>query len=326
VFEVASGLDSAVLGESEILGQVKRSWEKAREAGSSGAVLNLLFRHAVEAGKRVRTETGVSRRITSLSQAAVVLAGEHLEGLGGRRVLVLGAGEIGVGILDALGDVTDLELLIANRTWSRAQDLARQRGASAIRLDQVPEALASVDVLLTSTGAPTLMLETGDIEAVLDQRTGPLLIVDVAVPRDVDPGVRALDGVTLLDMDDLRSFVDAGLDERRRAASAARRVLDAEVERYSGVASAREVAPFVAELHARAEAVRVAELERFANRLGDLSDAERDAVEGLTRGIIAKLLHEPTVELKDAAGTARGERLADALRDLFLGQQPPDPR
>jgi glutamyl-tRNA reductase len=324
LFEVAAGLDSAVLGETEILGQVKRAWDQAREHGSAGTVLNLLFRHAVEAGKRVRTETGVSRRITSLSQAAVVLAGEHLGGLDGRRVLVLGAGEIGEGILAALQQSASIELVVANRTYERARELASNAGGTAIRLDQLDDALATVDVMLTSTGAPTLMLEAGDLERVVDRRTSPLLVVDVAVPRDVDPGVADLDGVTLLDMDDLRAFVDAGLDERRRAAARARKVLDAEIERYTGVASAREVAPFIADLHARAEAVRVGELERFANRLAELSPAEREAVDGLTRGIVAKLLHDPTVELKDAAGTPRGERLADALRDLFLPQSPPD--
>jgi glutamyl-tRNA reductase len=318
LFEVAAGLDSAVLGETEILGQVKRSWDRALEDGTSGPVLNLLFRHAVEAGKRVRTETGVSRRITSLSQAAVVLAGEHLGGLDGRRVLVLGAGEIGEGILAALQQSAQIDLVVANRTYERARELAAEAGGTAIRLDALDDALASVDVMLTSTGAPTLMLEAGDLEAVVDRRTSPLLIVDVAVPRDVDPGVAAIDGVTLLDMDDLRAFVDAGLDERRRAAASARRVLDAEVERYTGVASAREVAPFIAELHARGESVRSSELERFSNRLGELTAAQREAVDALTRGIVAKLLHEPTVELKDAAGTPRGERLADALRDLFL--------
>src|SRR5262245_29296253 len=319
LFRVASGLDSAVLGETEILGQVKRAWERAQQEETSAASLNLLFRHAVEAGKRARTETGISRSITSLSQAAVALASEKLSGLAGRRVLVLGAGDMGESIVQALAGVEAAELLVANRTWERAVELAAVGGGTPVRLADLGARLDEVDVLLTSTGSPALMLETADLEPVAARRGAerPLLIVDVAVPRDVDPAVGTLEGITLLDMDDLRRFVDAGLDERRRAAAEVQRALDEELDRFVAVASAREVAPLVAALRGRAEEVRRAELDRFAARLAELDDRQRDAVEALTVGIVGKLLHDPTVELKDAAGTPRGERLADALRDLF---------
>jgi glutamyl-tRNA reductase len=319
LFGVASGLDSVVLGETEILGQVKRSWEQAQQAETTGSAVNLLFRHAVEAGKRTRTETGISRSITSVSQAAVALAERELGGLDGSTMMVLGAGEMGEGIVNALAGSGVAELLVANRTWDRAVELARSAGGAPVRLTELQDALVGVDVLLSSTGAATLMLEAADLEAVIARRSNgkPLLVIDIAVPRDIDPAVAELPGVTLLDMDDLRAFVDAGLDERRRAASVARRVLDEELDRYSGVALAREMAPLVSALHERGEAVRAAEVDRFASRLASLDASQREAVEALTRGIVAKLLHEPTVELKGAAGTPRGERLADALRDLF---------
>lgn len=318
LFRVTSGLDSAVLGEHEILGQVKRAWERAQAEEVVGSSLNLLFRHALEVGKRARTETAISRGITSVSQAAVALAADRLGGLDDRRAVVLGAGEVAEGVLAALGDAPLAGLKIANRTWERAAELAVPLDATAIRLADLHDALIDADVLFTSTGSAALMLEADDVEGIIARRNGrPLLFIDTAVPRDIDPGVARLSGVTLLDMDAIRSFVDTGLGERRRAASAAQLVLDAELERFVNVSSAREVAPLVAGLRDRAEQIRQAELDRLAGRLGELDERQRDAVEALTRGIVAKLLHDPTVELKDAAGTPRGERLAEALRDLY---------
>jgi glutamyl-tRNA reductase len=179
----------------------------------------------------------------------------------------------------------------------------------------LPEALAEVDVLLTSTGASSVLVDHADLEPVVAARGGrSLLIIDVAVPRDVDPSAADLPGVDLLDMDDLRAFADAGLAERRREVAAVRDLIDDEVQRYREVATARQVAPLIAALRERAEAARAAELERTAARL---PAEERAALDAASRAMVAKLLHEPTVRLKEAAGTARGERLAEALRDLF---------
>ncbi len=317
LFAVASGLDSAVLGEAEILGQVRRAWEHAQEEGAAGTALNLLFRHALEVGKRARTETGIARGTTSLSHAAVELAAEHLGGLAGRRVLVLGTGDMGGGIVEALAGHELAELIVANRTWSRAQELAAGVGGRAVRFGDVSGVMAGVDAVITSTGSPTLLFERADLVPVVEGRRDPLVVVDVAVPRDVDPGAATLTGLCLLDMDDLRAFADASLAGRFREAERVRRLCDAEVERYQAVVSAREVSPLVGALHARADAVRRAELDRLAGRLGALDARQREAVEALTRGIVAKLLHDPTVSLKDAAGTPRGERLAETLRELF---------
>jgi glutamyl-tRNA reductase len=318
LFSVAAGLDSAVLGESEILGQVKVAWDRAREEGAAGPGLNLLFRHALEAGKRARSETGIARSITSVSQAAVALAADRLGGLAGRRILVLGAGEMGEAMALGLAKAGAADIAVANRTWDRAVELARRAGGRAVRLLDVPDAMVEVDVLLSSTGAASPLLEVDEVERILERRGGrPLLIVDIAVPRDVDPAVAALDGVTLLDMDDLRAFADAGTQARRREVAAVHDLLDDELERYLGATSAREVAPMITALRDRAESLRRAELDRHRSRLEGLDATQMEAVEALTRGIIGKLLHEPSVTLKDAAGSPRGDRLVSSLRELF---------
>ena len=318
LFSVASGLDSAVLGEHEILGQVRTAWEVSSAEGAVGPVLNPLFRHALEVGKRVRTETAISRNITSVSQAAVAMATDRLGGLEGRQVLVVGAGEMGEGLARALHSGGVAGIRVANRTWDRAVEVAERLGGVPVRLDDLPHHLAEVDVLLTSTGASAVILEHGDLASVVGERHGrELLVVDIAVPRDVDPAAGEIEGVTLLDMDDLREFAEVGIRERQREVTAVQAIVDAELDRYINESTARSVAPLVASLRSRGDLVRSGELERLAARLGYLDDRQREAVEALAAGIVGKLLHEPTVRMKDAAGTARGERLAEALRDLF---------
>lgn len=315
LFSVACGLDSAVLGENEIQGQVKSAWETARLEGTCGSSLNNLFRHATEVGKRARTETSISRHITSVSQAAVALATERLDGLAGRRLMVLGAGDMGEGMATSLAKSEAAEVVVANRTAGRGEELAQRIGGRAVGLHEMSAELAVVDVLLTSTGASSMILEHCDVAEIMAERANrPLLIVDVAVPRDVDPAAGDLDGVTLLDMDDLRAFADRGLRERRAESDRVRGIIEDELNRYLDRSSAREAAPLIAAFRNRAEILRKEELDRYA---GGLSPAEREAVEAATRGLVGKLLHEPTVRLKDAAGSPRGDRLAEALRDLF---------
>ena len=313
LFTVAAGLDSALLGESEILGQVRRAWEVAADEDASGPTLGQLFRHAVEVGKRVRHETGIGRRVTSLSSAAVALAGDRLGGLAGRRVLVVGAGTMGERIATVAAS-RGAEVVVANRTVDRARGVAEQVGGSAVGLLSLPSALVEVDAVLTSTGSTAPLIELADVEAAVAQREAPLLVVDVAVPRDVDPAVSSLDGVTLLDMDDLRASVDAGLAARRREVGRARDLIDEEVARYRDAATARSAAPLVVALRQRAEEVRAAEVARLGRTL---PPDDREALDALSRSLVAKLLHEPTIRLKEAGGTARGERLADAVRELF---------
>jgi glutamyl-tRNA reductase len=318
LFRVAAGLDSAVIGEAEILGQVRSAWERAQEEDAAGSQLNLLFRHALEVGKRARTETGIGRHIASVSTAAVAMAAQHLGTLEGRSILVMGAGDMGEGMVKALAASGVTDIRIANRTWEKASDLATRVDGRAIRLADLDTSLSQVDLLLTGTGASSMLIEHADVARVMQSRAGrPLLVVDVAVPRDVDPTAAELPGVTLLDMDDLRAFAEAGQAERLREVGAVRAMVDEELERYLAVSSAREVAPLVAALHARADEIRRTELDRYRGRMGDLDERQLEAVEAMASAIVAKLLHQPTVGLKQAAGAPKGERLAEALRDLF---------
>ena len=318
LFKVSSGIDSAVIGEHEILGQVRSAWELAIEEQAVGTVLNSLFRHSLEVGKRARSETSISRNITSVSQAAVAMADKQLNGLIGKRVLVVGAGEMGEGMAKSLhaGGIT--ELRVANRTWDRAVETAERLNGKPVRLDELPQNLTEVDLLLTSTGATAAILEYGDLDEAARQREGrELLIVDIAVPRDVDPASAELDGVTLLDMDDLREFAEKGIRAREKEVSSVKEIINEELERFSNLFSARSVAPIVTQLHSRAEEIRNAELQKLFRKFPELTSEQLKGIETLTSVIANTLIHEPTVRLKDAAGTPKGERLSEALQDLF---------
>jgi glutamyl-tRNA reductase len=319
LFAVTAGLDSAVLGESEIQGQVKHAWDRARDQGAAGPGLNLLLRHALEGGKRARTDTGIARKVASVSQAAVAMARERLGGLAGKTVLLLGAGDMGEGMAVALAGAGErLNLMVANRTQGKAGSLAARIGAEPVALVDVPDRVADIDLLLTSTGSQAPIIERSDLEPVMSGRSQrPLLVVDIAVPRDVDPAVADIDGVTLLDMDDLRGFAAVGVAGRRREVAAVEAIVNDELERYLDASSAREVAPMIVALRDRAEALRQAELERFRGRIDGLGADQAELVDAVTKRLVSKLLHQPTVVLKDAAGSPRGDRLVAALRELF---------
>lgn len=317
LFSVAAGLESMVIGEHEILGQVRDSWNRSREAGACGPTLNLLFRHAIEAGKRSRTETEIARHVTSVSHAAVIMADGHLDGLAETAVVVVGAGSMARGVIDFAATRAAGSIAVINRTELRAQELAagthRWSG-----LEGLAAAMVDADVVFTATSAPGGIIDVEMVDAVMNERRGrPLLLVDVAVPRDVSAEVAALDGVTLLDMDALSAFAECGLSRRREQVPAVEKIVDAEVERFLTAISAREVAPLIVELRKRGDVVVEDELARYAGRLADLAPAQREAVESLLRGVVAKLMHEPTVVLKGAAGSAKGERLVGSVRELF---------
>jgi glutamyl-tRNA reductase len=326
LFSVASGLQSAVVGESEVLGQVRRAWERAQAERASGPVLARLFRHAVLTGKRVRSETGIGRGTTSFAHAAVELAERRLPGgLGGTKVVVLGAGQMGIGLVGALTKRSSrnqpAEVVLANRTVARAQEALDQvNGPVTVRaasLAELPELLTWCDVAMSAVQAPEPVIGT---EQLVPGRAGdgrPLLLVDLGVPRNVEPQLAALPQVTLVDMEDLRSSVDLVLRERLAETEQARTIIAEEVDRYREASRARGAAPVVAALRTRIEEVRVAELDRRRRGTGEMSDAEWEQVDSLTRSVLAKVLHEPTILLKETAGTARGERLVEALRILF---------
>jgi glutamyl-tRNA reductase len=318
LFGVAAGVDSMIVGEGEILGQVRNAWQAAEAAGTAGQLLSRVFKQAVEVGKRSRTETGISRHAVSVSSAAVALASDKLGSLSGRRILVLGAGEVGEGMAVALAGAGVAEVVVANRTVERAEALATRIGGRAIPMADVRAQLVGTDVLLTSTGAVDVMIERGEIEALMRERDGrALLIVDVAVPRDVDPGVSEVFGVELLDIDDLKSFTLRSLEQRAREVKKVREIIAEELDRYRSERSARTVAPLVTALRARGDNIRDAELDRHRAKLEALDPETRRLVDAITQGVVNKLLHEPTVRVKEAAGSARGELYADALVDLF---------
>jgi glutamyl-tRNA reductase len=246
------------------------------------------------------------------------MAAERLGDLAGRRVLIMGAGDMAEGMATALQGAGVADVLVANRTWRKARTLADRIGGQAVRLSDLSLALLEVDLLLTSTGATVPVVEHDDFAPVMVERAGrPLLIVDIAVPRDVDPSVRHLDGVTLLDINDLRRFAQVGIERRSHELAAVEAILAEELERFRSAESARGAAPVVAAMRSWADEVRAGELARFEAKLDGLDERQREAVEALTRGLVAKLLHKPTVTLKDTAGSATGRRLADATRQLF---------
>lgn len=317
LFEVAAGLDSAVIGEGEILGQIRTAWEVARDESSARAGLNLLMRSAVETGKRARTETAIGRGTASVSHAAVEMLADVFGDLAGKRVVVIGAGSMGEGVAVALHKAGGAEICVVNRSPERGAALAQRVGATAVGFDLLDAALADADVVVASTGSGEPVIT---VDLLIRARSGskrPLHIIDIAVPRDVEPAVAELDGVDVLDLDDLRDWADRGRAKRAKEADLVRTIVSQEVDNFAVEQTSRQAAPLVAAMHQAAEAVRASETERLANRLSGLSDADRDAVEALTKGIVSKLLHEPSIRLKSDAGTPQGDRNAAAVRDLF---------
>ena len=318
LFSVAAGLDSMIVGESEILGQVREAWQTAVREQTAPQLLSRMFKHAVESGKRVRTETGISRHPVSIPSAAVAVAAEHLGDLDGARVIVIGAGHMGSGLASTLRSRGVADVIVANRTFERAEQLAASIGARAISMTEIADTLVDADVLLTSTASSEVLVERAMIEMVMACRNGrPLLVVDVALPRDVDPGVGDVPDVTLLDLDDLKEYAQRSAARRRGEIGKVRAIMAAEIERYRAERAAREVGPLVTALRESAEAVRRGELERFGAKLAKLDPEARALVEAVTQGVVNKLLHEPTVRVKEAAGTPRGDYYADALASLF---------
>ena len=309
LFRVAAGLDSLVPGEGEILGQVRSAYE----SGATGPFLDRLFRQALHAGRKVRSQTAIGESPASVSSAAAALAEQVFGDLRGRKILVVGAGKV--------GDLAARNLLsrgaeigwIANRSSDRASELAHRFGGEVRELEEVEHELANADVVVSSTSAPGRVLERAQVERALPARKGkPLLLIDLAVPRDLDPAIHELDGCYLYDIDDLQAVVAETLAGRRREAEQAEGIVAAEAARFSEWHASLDVVPAIASLRARADEIRAAELER-----AKLSESERRAAESVTSAVLNKLLHLPTVRMKQAAAAADGVIYADAVRHLF---------
>jgi glutamyl-tRNA reductase len=314
LFAVTGGLDSMIVGEAEIQGQVKRAYEVALVEGVSGPVSNRLFRDALAAGKRVRTETGVARSNVSISTVAVQLAAEFLGDLSDRRVLVIGAGDNAELTARALRDRGVDTLFVANRRYDRALGLAQRFGGRAVTFDDMPRELEAADIVVSSTGAPHQIVGREELEFVAASRMGrPLVLIDLAVPRDIEPSVRDCPGIALYDMDDLQRAVARNMDAREAEAAEALVLVREEVARFEGWMASLDVVPTISALRRRADEVVEQVLRENEPRWESLSAADRERVELLARAVVSRLLHEPTVRLKDRSSY----HYLHTIRELF---------
>jgi len=316
LFRVAAGLDSLVPGEGEILGQVRTAFE----SGAPGPFLDRLFRQALHAGRRVRLETAIGESPASVPSAAAALAQQVFEDLGGRRVLLLGAGKMSEAAARNLASRGAEIAVVANRTLEHGDELARRLGARALPLDAVGAELGDADVVVSATSASGRVLSRDAVAVALRARKGrPMLLLDLAVPRDLDPAINELDGCFLYDVDDLEAVVTETISGRRSEAARAERLVEEEAARFRDWHAALDVVPTIASLRALAEEIRDSELARAGGRL---SERERRHVESVTSQILAKLLHLPTIRMKEAAAAADGVVYADVVRHLFgLGEE-----
>jgi glutamyl-tRNA reductase len=318
LFRVAAGLDSMVPGEAQILGQVREAYGAARDAHAAGPTVHRLFRQALRVGKRVRTETAIGENPASVSSAAAELAERVFEELAGRRILLLGAGKTADLTAANLISRGVGEIVVANRSTDRAEALARRFGGRAAGLDEVEAELEHADVVVASTSSQGYVLSAQQVQRAMRRRRGqPVFFIDIAVPRDIDPAVNEIEGCYLYDIDDLERVVAESVAGRREEAVRAEAIVSEEADDFRAWQLSLDVVPAIASLRERAEEIRRAELERAERRLGSLSPSQRRAVESLTAQIVNKLLHQPTVRMKEAAAAAEGVLYADAVRHLF---------
>lgn len=318
MFHVAGGLDSMVLGEPQIMGQVKRAYAIAKDAGTTGPVLDHLMQQTLAAAKRVRTETGISRHAVSVAYAAVHLARKIFGDLEGRSALLLGAGKmtelaarhlVGNGI----GSVT-----VTNRTYTRAVELAEQFGGSALYWEEAFDHLEKIDIVITGTAAPEPVLLRHHVQKAMRlRRNRPLFLVDIAVPRDVDPAVGEFDNVYLYDIDDLQGVVDSSLEERKAAAEAARQLLEGEVRNFDHWRQTLTIAPTIAAMSDHLHQVGRAEIERFHRKLQGLTPDQEKVVEELVRSVVQKILHPAIRTLKGSLQQGRAAERANLYRQIF---------
>jgi len=322
LFRVSTGLDSMLIGEAEILGQVKDAYVQAQRARSLGKTLHTLFREALEAGKNARAQTAISSDSTSVATAAVGFAKQHVGDLAGKIVLVIGAGKMGAAAARRMRDEGAAQIVVLNRSHRRARDVADQIGEAARTADMpgLVNALKEADVVVTSTGASHFIVTPGNVaEAMLARPHRPLFMVDIAVPRDVDPEVTRIPGVGLIDIDGLKDLVDVTLEKRREAIPLVEEIIATHVERFAQWYQSRVAVPVISSLMQKAESIRAAEMERLLARCPELSERERSLVTGMSLTIVSKLLHSAIVRIRDKAVENRAEALTHArmLDELF---------
>ena len=318
LFRVTAGLDSMIIGETEVQGQVKRAYELALVEGATGPVLNRLFRGALAAGKRARSETGISEGALSVPQVAVELAQRTLGDLTSRRVLVVGAGETAELTARALAARGVEAVFIANRRYDRAIGLAQRFGGRAVRFEELPEQMTEADIVAASTSSPHHVIERDALAEVMAARGDrPLLLIDLAVPRDIHPSCRELAGVTLHDMDDLQALVERNASGREAEARRAEGVLRSELGRFERWLDTQDVTATIAALRARGDEVVSRVLEENESRWEGLTEADSERLVAMSRAIASRLLHEPTLRLRRAGEDDDAYPNVAALRELF---------
>lgn len=316
LFGVAAGLESMILGEAQIQGQVKEAWEQCR--AESGPILNRMFQSALLAGARAREETGIGRGAASVSSAAVQLAKKIFGGLRGRRAMILGAGEMAEIALECLLDEGVRVAIVANRTYERAQTLAQRHGATAMHYDECWESLKDVDVLLCSTASQIPVVTVARVtDSIAARGDRPLCVLDIALPRDVDSAVGDLENVYLYDLDDLRAAAAANLERREEDVPAARQIIALEAEKYWEWVAGLAAVPVMRSFREEMDKVRSTELAATLRRIGPLSAEQAEMIEHFSKSLMNKFLHEPSIRLKAAAANGRGLGVVDAARYLF---------
>jgi glutamyl-tRNA reductase len=318
LFRVTAGLDAMIVGETEIQGQVKRAYELALVERTTSAIMNRLFREALAAGKRIRTETAIDSGRLSVSSVAVQLAREALGDLSGRRVIIIGAGETGELTAKALVEAGVTSVFVANRHYDRAIGLAQRFGGKAVRFDQLPAELEQADIVVSSTGSPHHIIERDDLEAVMESRDHrPLLLIDIAVPRDIDSRVAHLDGVVLRDIDDLQRVVERNLSGRTADAHRAEALIDHELARFTRWLGTLEVVPTIAALRRQAEQIARDVVAENAGRWETLGEADRERMELMATTIAKRIFNTPILRLKARDQEQAVYAYLQALRELF---------
>ncbi len=325
VFRVAASLDSMVVGEPQILGQMKESFEAAMHQKATGVVLNKILRKAISVAKRVRTETGIAENAVSVSFAAVELAKKIFGRLDGKKALLVGTGEMAELAVRHLLDNGVRNVMITTRNLDHAIELARRFSGVPIRFEEFPRHLAEADILICSTGAPHAVITEEHVEKAIQLRKNrPIFLIDISVPRNIDPKVNRIDNVFLYDIDDLQTIVDANLHERQKEALKAEEIIAEEFGAIERWLKSLEVIPTITALRAKADEIRRLEVNKAMARLGGLGLEERELVEGLASAIVNKLLHSPLVVLKDEANSSNGALYVETVRRLFdLDKAPP---
>jgi glutamyl-tRNA reductase len=323
LFGVAAGLNSQILGEPQILGQVKHAYRLAQRAGTLDPVLERVLQQALASAKRVRSRTGIDRHPVTVACAAVQLARQIFGELPGRRVLVLGAGKMAELVARQLTAAGPVELIVTSRTYNHARLAAERVGGRPVHWDEGLARLGQVDIVVACTGAMRPVLTRPQVAAALRARRGhPLLVIDIAVPRDVDPAVNELDNVYLYDIDGLQDVVDANLSQRRAAAEQARQEIAADVLAFDRWRQSLEVTPTIVALRERLLGLGLAEIERFRRRLGPLSAEQQEGIAELTRALVHKILHRPTVHLRRSVERGEAEACASSYREIFGLDEP----